>query len=114
MDDTRTPPPRTGNGPTAAEKRLYAVAANAAVPRAVQVTKAANMRQARRAKIAAEIDPDGTLTPAELEREVGRFIRGQLAKATAASLTARRKAKEAAQRAAEAEKAEAAVRRELA
>jgi hypothetical protein len=128
MDDTRTAVRRTGNGRSDAENTHYAAAAALAIPRPVQIAKAAGMRQARRAKIAAEIDPDGTMDPAQLEHEIRLVIRGQFAKARAltltaqrkaakaseASLAARREAKEAAKRAAEAEKAEAAVRRELA
>ena len=51
-------------------------------------------RAALRAKFAREVDPDGTLDPAELERRVDCLIRSHMLRMSLAARTARRKARE--------------------
>jgi len=87
---------KPGNGRTPEENREYARAAANSMPRATQLANAAKARSARTARLAAEIDPDGTMDTAELAREIKRRKDAQLAKARAARLTMRRKAGQAA------------------
>jgi hypothetical protein len=91
---------RARNGRTAAENRAYAEAAAAAIPHATLVANAARARNGYSVKLAAEIDPDGVLTPEELDREVRQAKRRQLAAARAKALTAKRQLREATERAA--------------
>lgn len=100
MNDTRVSHARhsTGNGRTPEENHAYAVAAANSMPLEAQRANAAAARAGRTAKLAAEIDPDGTMDPAEVAREVKRRKDAQLAKARATRLTRLRRAREAAQR----------------
>jgi hypothetical protein len=100
MNDTRVPHARhgAGNGRTPEENREYAKLAANSQPRAMQLANAAAGRAARSAKLAAAIDPDGTMDPAELEREIKRRKDAQLARARAARLTRLRRARAAAGR----------------
>ena len=97
MNDTRAASTRNrrGNGRTAAENHEYARLAANSQPRSMQLANAAAGRAARRAKLAAEIDPDGTMDPAELDREIKRRKDAQLAKARGVRLTMLRRAREA-------------------
>ena len=98
MNDTRASQAqhKRGNGRSAEENREYARLAANSMPRATQLANAAKARSARTARLAAEIDPDGTMDTAELAREIKRRKDAQLAKARAARATMRRKAGEAA------------------
>lgn len=118
MNDTRAARTgnRRGNGRSPAENHEYARVAANSQSRATQVANAAAGRSARTAKLAAEIDPAGTMDPDELAREIKRLKDAQLSKARAVRLTMLRRAREAAaalidaeasQRAAEADIAEA-------
>ncbi len=49
-------------------------------------------RAGLRAKYAREIDPDGTLDPAELERRVDSLMRAHMLRMSLAAKTARRRA----------------------
>lgn len=51
-------------------------------------------RAGLRAKFAREVDPTGTLDPAELERRVDQLVRAHMLRMTLAAKTSRRKAKE--------------------
>jgi hypothetical protein len=97
MNDTHAPGAqhRTGNGRTPQENHEYARLAANSMPRETQVANAAAARAARSAKLAREIDPDGTMDPAELQREISRRKAAQLAKARAVRLTMIRRAREA-------------------
>jgi hypothetical protein len=100
MNDTRVSHARhgAGNGRTPEENREYAKLAANSQPRDMQIANAAAGRAARSAKLAAEIDPDGTMDPAELAREVKRRKDAQLARARATRLTRLRRARAAAGR----------------
>lgn len=108
MNDTRTPGRRTrrGNGRTPAENHEYAKLAANSQSRETQLANASAARDARTAKLAAEIDPEGTMSPAELAREIKRRKDAQLAKARAVRLTMLRRAREAGTALVEAEAAE--------
>lgn len=51
-------------------------------------------RAGLRAKYARQVDPDGTLDPAEVERRVEQLHRAHMLRMTLAAKTARRKARE--------------------
>lgn len=97
MNDTRASQAqhKRGNGRTAQENHEYARLAANSMPRETQVANAAAARSARTAKLAREIDPDGTIDLAELQREISRRKDAQLAKARAVRLTMIRRAREA-------------------
>jgi hypothetical protein len=100
---------RRGNGRTAEENREYARLASNSTPRATQLANAAAGRAARAARLAAEIDPGGTMDPADLAREIKRRKDAQLAKARGVRLTMLRRAREAAEALIAAEAAERAA-----
>lgn len=52
-------------------------------------------RAGLRAKFAREVDPDGTLPPAELEERIGQMMRAHMLRMTLAAKRARRHAREA-------------------
>lgn len=116
MNDTRVTHARhsTGNGRTPQENAEYAKLAANSMPRDLQLANAAAARQARSAKLAREIDPAGTMDPAELTREIKRRKDAQLARARATRLTRLRRAREAAANLIEADAALAAVESDLA
>jgi hypothetical protein len=87
---------RRGNGRTPEENREFARMAANSMPRALQLANAAAARAGRTAKLAAEIDPHGTMDPAELQREIKRRKDAQLAKARGVRLVAMRRARAAA------------------
>lgn len=99
MNDTRhaRSPNSTGNGRTPEENREWARLAANSMPRQTQLANAAAARTARTLKLAREIDPAGTMDPADLAREIGRRKAAQLAKARAVRLGALRRARQAAE-----------------
>jgi hypothetical protein len=91
------------NGRSKAENVAYAKIAQAGLSAAQRAENARKARETRIANLAAEIDPEGLMDPADRMAEVNRVLNQQLLKARAARLTARRKAAEAAERLAETE-----------
>lgn len=112
MNDTRTHNSR-GNGRSPEENREWAKAAANSMPRETQLANAAAARAGRTAKLAAEIDPAGTMDAAELAREIKRRKDAQLAKARATRLTMLRRARNAAAALSAAEAAETSMTRSL-
>jgi hypothetical protein len=55
-----------------------------------RTTATAPARAGLRAKFAREVDPDGTLPPAELERRVDHLVRAHMLRMTLAAKQARR------------------------
>jgi hypothetical protein len=105
---SRTAPTRNrvGNGRTPAENKVYAQIGQRGLTPDQRERAAAAMRAGRRRSAAERITARlGKLPPDELEREIDADIRDQMNRARAAALTARRKASEAADRAAQAEAA---------
>lgn len=62
-------------------------------------------RAGLRAKYARQVDPDGTLPPAELERRVDSLMRAHMLRMSLAAKNARRRAQEAEQAVADLEEA---------
>ena len=107
---TRGTATRNSNGRTKAENQAYAKIGRAGLTRQQEVTAAATARAGRRAKAAERIIArDGKLEPDVLERRIDAEIANQMTRARAAALTARRRAREAADRLAAAEAELAAV-----
>lgn len=92
---------------SAPERTLIAqIAAAERWGRTVDRTAAtAPARAGLRAKFAREVDPDGTLDPAEVERRVDSLVRAHMLRMSLAAKTARRRAREATDTAEAAEKA---------
>jgi|RhiMethySRZTD1v2_1073278.scaffolds.fasta_scaffold906320_3 hypothetical protein len=63
----------------------------------------ADMRAGWRAKLAREVDPDGTMPPAEVERRVDDLVRAHMLRMSLKAKSARRKAREQAEIADQAE-----------
>ena len=103
--DTATPVRRRGNGRSPAENKIYAQLGRRGLSRQQELDAAAAMQQGRRRaageRVLARLGP---IPGDQLEREIDKELDGQLMRMRAAALTSKRKAREAAEKLAEAER----------